>query len=124
MSTPQNIDAVNANTNENTQRYFNNYFHKLSTLSADQDDAVIAYFEKQTNGNKSAAKVLASAVVYTSLQQNVDPMSTLDQFMRMPQGDLNAYLTMFLNLNRVGTSLLGINNQPIINKYTKRSIIA
>lgn len=37
--------------------------------------------------------------------------------------DLNSYLTMFLNLNRVNTSLLGISNQPQTNKYIKRAIL-
>ena len=37
--------------------------------------------------------------------------------------ELDAYLTMFLNLNRVGTSLLGISNQPQTNKYVQRAIL-
>lgn len=37
--------------------------------------------------------------------------------------DLNSYLTMFLNLNRVNTSLLGISNQPQTNKYIRRAIL-
>lgn len=37
--------------------------------------------------------------------------------------DLNSYLTMFLNLNRINTSLLGISNQPQTNKYIQRAIL-
>ena len=37
--------------------------------------------------------------------------------------ELDAYLTVFLNLNRVGTSLLGISNQPQTNKYVQRAIL-
>lgn len=37
--------------------------------------------------------------------------------------ELNAYLAMFLNLNRVNTSLLGISNAPPVNKYVQRAIL-
>ena len=38
--------------------------------------------------------------------------------------ELTPYLTVLLNYNRVGTSLLGISNQPQSNKYVQRSIRA
>jgi hypothetical protein len=38
--------------------------------------------------------------------------------------DLTPYLTVLLNYNRVGTSLLGISNQALTNKYVQRSIRA
>lgn len=38
--------------------------------------------------------------------------------------ELNAYLTMFLNLNRIPTSLLGLSNSPQTSKYISRSILA
>jgi hypothetical protein len=121
MSSPQNISAVDANS---PRQYFNNYFTGVSTITSNQNDAIIGYFQQHTNGNKVAADALASAVVYTSLNQGMDPMAILQQFTQLPKGELNSYLTMFLNLNRVGTSFLGINNQPIVNKYIKRSILA
>lgn len=123
MSNPQNISAVNVNSTNNTQQFFNNYFNSVGTISSNQNDAIIGYFQTYTNGNKIAAEALASAVVYTSLVQGMDPMKTLDEFIALPKGDLNAYLTMFLNLNRVGTSYLGVNSQPTINKYIQRTIL-
>lgn len=38
--------------------------------------------------------------------------------------ELDAYLTMLLNLNRVGSSLLGLSNSPITGKYIQRTILA
>lgn len=38
--------------------------------------------------------------------------------------ELDAYLTMFLNLNRAGTSLLGLGNSPHTSKYITRAILA
>lgn len=121
MSSPQNINSVNLASTE-PQKYFNNLFLNPSTITANQNDAVIAFFERQTQ-NKDAAKLLASAVIYTASAQNLDPMSIIQQFTQLPTGQLNPYLTMFLNLNRVGTSYLGINNQPSVNKYIQRAIL-
>lgn len=39
------------------------------------------------------------------------------------KNELNDYLTVLLNINRVGTSLLGIKNTPVVNKYVKRTIL-
>lgn len=38
--------------------------------------------------------------------------------------EINTYLTMFLNLNRSGTSLLGLSNSPLTSKYITRTILA
>ena len=54
----------------------------------------------------------------------MDPMSIVQQFRAVPAGELTLYLAMFLNLNRVGTSLVGLNNQPVVNKYITRAILA
>jgi hypothetical protein len=120
MSSPQNTGVVK----KDEQSYFNNFFINERTVSSNQNDAIVGYFEQYTNGNKSAARTIASAVIYTSISQGMDPMQVLNDFVKLPKGQLNAYLAMFLNLNRVGTSLLGINNQPITNKYITRAILA
>jgi len=126
MSQPNNITAVDISSNTKTPagKFFNNYFQQPGPVSSNQNDAVIAFFEQQTKGNKPAAKVLASTVIYTAMAQGVDPMSIIQQFQALKPGEINLYLAMFLNLNRVGTSLVGINNQPVQNKYTTRSILA
>lgn len=40
------------------------------------------------------------------------------------QDEITPYLTVLLNQNRVNTSLLGISNNPPVNKYVQRSILA
>lgn len=102
--------------------YFNNYFTSTLDVAGNVNDALIAFFEKITD-NKESAIALASAVVYTSQAQGTDPMEILTEFANMEKNKLNAYLCMFLNLNRVGTSFLGINNQPVQNKYVQRTIL-
>jgi hypothetical protein len=125
MSNAFNTSIVDLSSNKTTTagKYFNNYFVAPSTVSADINDAVIAFFEKQTNGNKQSAAILASTIIYTALAQGTNPMSIIAQFQTLSPGELNLYLAMFLNLNRVGTSLVGVNNQPTQNKYITRAVL-
>ena len=126
MSNASNIDLVDLSQNKKTSsgNYFNNYFVAPNTITTNQNDAVTAFFEKQTNGNKQSAAVLASTVIYTAMAQGLDPMSIVQQFQQLNPGEINLYLAMFLNLNRVGTSLVGVNNKTTINKYVTRTILA
>lgn len=125
MSSPSNLTSVNVGSNSNTsaQQYYNNYFNGTLNITANQNDAVNAYFQSITE-NTQAAEILASTVIYTAISQGINPMSIVQQFQEVPAGQLNLYLAMFLNLNRVGTSLVGINNQPVVNKYITRAILA
>ncbi len=117
-----NIGTINANSNASTKNFFNNTNLPPISVSQNVDDAVIAYFQQITD-NKDSARALAAAVILTSVSQGIDPMETLQEFMKMDKSRLNSYLTMFLNLNRVGTSYLGITNQPTASKYVSRMIL-
>jgi hypothetical protein len=122
---PSNLTAPSYESNEtvSTQQFFNNFYNKSYTISPNANDAIVSYFEGVAD-NKEAAQALAAAVIYTSLSQEVDPMSTLDQFTQLEPGEINVYLAMYLNLNRIPSSLLGITNKPITNKYVGRTILA
>jgi len=124
MANPNNLTSTNvsSNTENPTDFFFNNFFQPAFTVSQNVDDAVIGFFEKITDDRESA-KILASAVIYTSLARNIDPMETLTKFSSMTSSDLNSYVVMFLNSNRTGTSYLGINNTPRVSKYIQRSIL-
>jgi len=115
--------SVNANNLQDTQKYFNNYYSKNLTVSQNVDDAVVAFFENITE-TKESARAIAGSVILTALSQGLDAMDVIKKFSEIPPGELNAYTAMFLNLNRVGTSYLGITNAPYTNKYVKRLIIA
>lgn len=122
---PTNLGQINLNTIEsrNTDKYFNNFFDIPVEVSSNVDASIVAYFE-QVADNKEAARALASAVIYTSVKQGLNPMETLKEFQRLPKGELDAYTAMFLNFERKGTSYLGITNQPQVNKYIQRAIRA
>lgn len=172
MSINGNLPGQNTG-NPSTTNYFNNFYNNPTSTSPMINDAVIAYFQNIT-GNAETGKNLAASVIFTALQQGIDPMSVIDQLNLLskknsanaptyypgttnqyaqdtdeynPQtgtwsssgknyakpgpsapytqiSELDAYLTMFLNLNRVGTSLLGLSNSPHVSPYIQRAILA
>ena len=124
MSTsPSNISAPKLGVSQpNTEEFFNNFFTKQYNISPDANDAVVAFFERITD-NRESAQALSAAVIYTCLTQEIDPMSILQQFNSLSRGELDAYLAMFLNLNRIPSSLLGVSNTPITNKYVARTFL-
>lgn len=121
MTQSSNLGGVSA-ASDSTQAYFNNLSLPPITVSQNVDDAILGYFQ-QVSDNKESARALASAVIMTSVSQGIDPMETLQEFMKMNKGQLSSYLTMFLNLSRVGTSQLGINNNLSTSKYVARTIL-
>lgn len=112
-------DAVNP---PQVDKFFNNYFEFPISVSTNVDAAIIAHFEQITE-NKDSARALASAVIYTAIKQGIDPMSALDEFKKIPSGDLSTYTALFLNFERIGTSYLGVKNRPQQNKYVTRAIL-
>lgn len=121
---PSNLSAVNLNNiNGDGSKFFNNYFDNTISISTAKDDAVVSYFEKVT-ANKDSALALSSAVIYTARVQNMDVMAVLDEFKKLNQKQLTPYISYFLNLSRIGTSLIGVQNNPVKNKYVARTIIA
>jgi hypothetical protein len=120
---PTNLGQINLNAIETTdaRKYFNNFFEIPVEISSNVDAAIVAYFETVAD-NKESARALASAVIYTSVKQGLNPMETLKEFQKLPKGELDAYTAMFLNFERKGTSYLGLSNQPQVNKYIQRSI--
>jgi hypothetical protein len=121
---PSNLQSPSFETNRNVsvKKFFNNFFTKNYNISPNANDAIVGYFQTVTD-NTESAQALAASVIYTSLSQEIEPMQILDSFKSLPKGELDIYLATFLNLNRVGSSLLGIQNAPVANKYVNRNIV-
>ena len=123
LISPSNINTPELGVAQpTTQEFFNNFFTKQYEISPDANDAVVSFFETITD-NRESAQALSASVIYTCLTQETDPMSILQEFSRLPQGELDAYLAMFLNLNRIPSSLLGVSNTPVTNKYVARTFL-
>ena len=120
---PTNLTGVNTNAvfPAEASNYFNNFFEVPVEVSTNINAAVVSYFESITD-NKEGARALASAVIFTSVKQGLNPMATLDEFKKIPKGELDTYTALFLNFERKGTSYLGVVNSPAINKYVQLTI--
>ena len=106
----------------NTVDFFDNFFVQTFNTSQDVNDTIIGYFQEVT-GDHDNGITLAASVLFTAQQQGIKPIELLDEFRKLNTGELNAYLTMFLNINRIGTSLLGLSNSPQTSPYVKRAIL-
>ena len=120
---------ANSNLTENNWQagadpngYFNNIFKPVVALQSDMVEAVETYFEIITK-NKTSARVLASAVIFTALNQKQDPLEVVKEFRKMGTGEINEYLAAYLNLNRIPTSLIGVLNKPTPNQFVERAIL-
>ena len=109
-------------TSFNPAAYFNNLSLPPINVAQNTNEAIQSFFETVAD-NKTSAQILASAVIFTSASQNTNPMTILTEFQRIPRGELNQYLVVFLNLNRVGTSLLGLNNNLKTSNPIARTIL-
>jgi len=109
-------------TGDKTTEYFDVFFKNGVNTSSNVNDAFVGYFQ-QVTGDKEAGVTVAASVLYVALNSGLEPMSLLDEFRKLNPGELNAYLTTILNVNRVGTSLLGITNTPQPNQYLTRAIL-
>ena len=111
-----------ASATNTTPDYFNNFFTQSYSTGDNTNEAVIGYFQSVTGDRKSGI-TLASAVLYTAHTQGINIMELVDEFRKLTPGELNAYLTMFLNINRANTSLLGLSNSPQTSKYITRAVL-
>ena len=114
--------SIRADLNATADKFFNNIYKPNFSLSQNINDAVVAHFMKMTD-NEESAKLIASAVIFTSLAQGVNPIETIDRFSTMNQEDFKRYVSMFLNLNRVNTSYLGLGGTARMSKYVTRCIL-
>lgn len=121
---PTNLKGVDTNaiSPPNTDSFFNNFFNFPIEINSNIDASIISFFETIVD-NKESARALASAVLYTAIKQGMNPMSVVDEFKKIPSGDLNTYTALFLNTERVGTSFLGLKNAPVQNQYVTRAIL-
>ena len=115
LTTATNVQGPDlSNSKLDARKYFNNFYSIPFNVSAEVNDSINAFFDEYTQ-NSDAGKNLAAAVLYTAFAQNIDQLSILSEFQKLPKGELNNYLIAFLNSTRAPTSVLGVNNH---NKRT------
>jgi hypothetical protein len=119
---PQQPSNLNNTGATNTTKFFNNFFTPVYTVSSNTNDAIVSYFEQQT-GSLDSAKLLAQTVINTAQAQREDPLVILNEFQKLPNDQVNAILTLYLNSTRVNTSLWAVKNKPKPNPFITRTIL-
>lgn len=72
-------------TVNDASEYFNNFFKTNVNVSQNVDDAIIGFFQSIT-GNRETGITLASAVLYTALNQGIEPMAFIDELRKLKTG--------------------------------------
>ena len=80
-----NLPSSNNKVNQTT-KFFNNFFKDIESVPQNVNDAILGYFETVT-GNKDSAKTLASVVLFTAIQQGLDPMLFIDELRKLKVGN-------------------------------------
>lgn len=122
MSKFSNITAVNLDTQNDTTEFFNNFFDQELLITSADDQAITAFFEKRSE-SKTAAKLMAGALILTCASRGLEPIAVLDNIRSLDTLEFNTYMAMIFNLSRVGTSKMGVLTQPRVSKYVTRAIL-
>jgi hypothetical protein len=98
---------------------------KLKALSDKNKLKSPTYSDRTNAGSKDTDIFVANAVTGGNWTTgNVNYANPGPSTVNTSISEVDAYLTMFLNLNRSGTSLLGLTNSPQTSKYVLRTILA
>jgi len=117
-----NLQPVDLSATTDTNKFLTNFFQPNISIASNDNDAIISFFIQVTN-NPVSAKILASAVIYTAAEQNLNVLVVLEEFKKIGKGNLDQYIAYFLNTQRFGSSYLGINTGTFTNKFTSRTVI-
>ena len=120
MAKKSNTGTITTQSNKSA---FNNVaLPDAGFVSSDQYDYILSYFDRITD-NRESAKTLAGSVVYTAKAQGLNPLSVLEEFRKIPAGEMSLRIALFLNDSRFGSSYLGLKSNVGIGAYVTRAIL-
>lgn len=106
-----------------TNSFFSGYYRTNLPVTGQQYDAVLTFFLKKTNGNRTAAEALTASVMTISQNQGVNPIGFIEEFKRYKDNDsFKAALLALLNTDRRPTSKLGYSISPQANPAIIRNL--
>jgi len=101
--------------------FFDNRFQKKLEFSADDYNAVVAFFEKR-EFSVTAAKVLAQVILTEAKKEEIPIFKILDSFGQYNKLELNKIILTILNTTRDKTSQLGFRSKSQIEVYEERNL--
>jgi len=108
---------------DGTKQTFNNYYQFPLQINSETFNLMKGFFE-QKGFDKLAAESISVTLIRQCLQDNINPMTTLDGLVHLDGADLSALATQILNYNRFKSSYLGIGTPATPNQQIQRTILA
>lgn len=115
---------IQRDSSDNTIRFFDAYNKKQLQFKASEGDAVIAFFKKRGMSDNAATSTALIFLKQCKID-SVNPLQLIDQLKEFTDDvKLTDALGKILNINRIGTSGLGVTIPPTEENSAKRNIIA
>jgi len=107
-----------------TKEFFDSYYSEGISLSANDVDAVISFFE--TRGfDISAANSIAATLLSQAKIENVKIFQIIDTLKGLSVIQLNRVVSEILNYNRLNISILGYRSDTSsLNNYETRNLLS
>ena len=107
-----------------TKDFFDSYYSEGISLSANDVDAVISFFE--TRGfDISAANSIAATLLSQAKIENVKIFQIIDTLKGLSAIQLNRIVSEILNYNRLNISILGYRSDTSsLNNYETRNLLS
>lgn len=104
-----------------TRDFFDKYFVKPISYSANEVDAVIAFFEKR-GFDKSGATSVGSVLLQQAKLDKVNVFTLLDTLNGLEDSQISAVVAEILNYNRSKISTLGFSRNEFVENLENRNI--
>ena len=115
------VNAVNPNLDQ-TVRVFDNFYRFDINVPAAEYDIVYSFFQREMAHKRVAANFTA-ALFQISSENNVPPLTLLEQFDGITGVNLTAQLAYYLNQIRSRATLLGVGVPVVPNAYVARNVL-
>lgn len=118
---PPNINNDSANV---TKDFFNSYYTEGVSLSANEIDAAVGFFQSK-GFDISAANSISATLLTQSKVEKVNIFEILDTLKGLNNLQLNRIVSEILNYNRLNISTLGYKvDTSSNNQYETRNILS
>ena len=117
-----------AKQNGNTQEFFdiyNNSNRRDTSVSTNEYEAVMGFFLRKTNDNKTVSLSLVDAIMQIANIHNINPMGLIDElnFDNLSLTDVQTIIISLINQTRNNTSILGFNKDRNSSPDVVRNIM-
>jgi|TARA_B100002019_G_scaffold291846_1_gene313145 hypothetical protein len=104
------------------REFFDKYFNKKISLTSNQVDSVVGFFQKR-GFDKNSATAVASVLLQQAKIDNVNVFKLLDTLTGLNEVSISKLVATILNTNRSKMSAIGFTVQSTQETSEKRNIV-